>query len=361
MTGKAPGSLPFDGPRQGDCSLVRRRRGWRGLALVAGLLLTGIAWTRMRPRSCRAEARFQVRAEGSSDGGPWSIEHRAARAFGTRANVVALVDRLRLYPRLRETESEAALAARFSNSLDWKVEGDTVRLGFTDADADAEGAERAVQGLIELFARGRRDAAVGRARAALAVADVGIEALEGVLAERQQSLDEFVRANEATIDEFRCHLGRRPRFVPHRAVVRLPSFRSRRLEARLGQLADVLRSLRDPRSSPTLSRAEREQRVEWLERDLQRARSELEESQCEDAARGDRGSDPSPRVSLRRLNLVEVEAEYDRLIADATAARTRYREALTRRLDLKADLQRAMSSDVEPIRVLERSECFVPP
>lgn len=359
MTGREPGSLPFHGPRQGDCALVRLRRGWRGLALFAGLLLTGIAWTRMRPHSCRAEARFQVRAEGPSDGGPWSIEHRAARAFGTRANVIALVDRLRLYPRLRERESEAALAARFSNSLDWKVEGDTVRLGFTDA--DAEGAQRAVQGLIELFAHDRRDAAVGRAGAALAAADAGIEALEGVLAERQQSFDEFVLVNEGMVGQIsRCNRCSR-QFVPHRAVVRVPSFRTRRLEARLGQLANVLRSLRDARSSPPLSRAEREQRVEWLERDLRQARVALEESQCEDAARGDRGSDPSTRVSLRRLSIVEVEAEYDRLAADATAARTRLREALTRRLDLEADLHRAMSSDVETIRVLDRSACSVPP
>jgi uncharacterized protein involved in exopolysaccharide biosynthesis len=423
-------------------ALARRGlRYWmRGTAVFAVIMLAGMAWVISRPRTYRSEARFQVQEQERSDGnGPGaeevqrSIDNRLSQVYGSRTNIVTLITRLHLYPLLQGKTSETKLAELFWGSLDRSVATDTVQIGFKYG--DPEDAQRVVQGMIDLFVNARRNTAVERARETLTTVDAQLHQLEGSLAERQQSLDQFVLANEAMVQQVRERrgIGARIQIGPNGATPARPaesdnrtSLRTRRLQTRIAQLLAQVESLRNPSeaSAPTadepaeltamrervrakqaeveglrargltpdyptraaaerellgmqaqlsaaiarqrgvqqsaqnLSQAERESRIESVNRDIQQARVELAESQrADNAAGGAQPNTPIPapgvRNPLTRNNIVEVEAEFDRLTTDVTTTRTNYTELLTRKLNDQAALRRAELSGGEQIRILD--------
>lgn len=242
-------------------ALARRGlRYWkRGIAVFTVIMLAGMAWVVTRPRTYRSEARFQVQEQERSDGnGPGaeevqrSIENRLSQVYGSRTNIITLVTRLHLYPLLQGRTSETKLAELFWGSLDRSIQTDTVQIGFKYG--DPQDAQRVVQGLIDMFVNARRNTAVERAREGLQTVDAQLHQLEGSLAERQQSLDQFVLANQAMVEEVRARRGGPTRLVignnpaPARPVDTNPrsSERTRRLQARLVQLNSSLESMRNP-------------------------------------------------------------------------------------------------------------------
>ena len=424
-------------------ALARRGlRYWkRGFAVFTVIMLAGMAWVVTRPRTYRSEARFQVQEQERADGnGPGaeeiqrSIENRLSQVYGSRTNIVTLITRLHLYPLLQGKTSETKLAELFWGSLDRAIQTDTVQIGFKYG--DPEDAQRVVQGLIDLFVNARRNTAVERAREALQTVDAQLHQLEGSLAERQESLDRFVLANEAMVQQLRERRGLGTRILqigPNGATPARPaesdnrsSLRTRRLQTRIAQLSAQVESLRNPtqanapttdepaeltalrertrakqaeveglrargltpdyptraaaerellglqaqlsaaiarqrgaqQSAQNLSQAERESRIESVNRDIQQARIELADSQrADNAAGGGQPNAPTPppgaRNPLTRSNIVEVEAEFDRLTTDVTTTRTNYTELLTRKLNDQAALRRAEVSGGEQIRILD--------
>lgn len=424
-------------------ALARRGfRYWkRGLVVFTVIMLAGMAWVIARPRTYRSEARFQVQEQERPDGnGPGaeevqrSIENRLSQVYGSRTNIVTLIRRLHLYPLLQGKTSETKLAELFWGSLDRAVQTDTVQIGFKYG--DPEDAKRVVQALIDLFVNARRNTAVERAREALQTVDAQLHQLEGSLAERQESLDRFVIANEAMVRQVQERRGLATRIVqigPNGAAPTRPaevdnrtSARTRRLQTRIAQLNASIESLRNPsqpsapsadeppelralrervrakqaevegirarglmldhptraaaerelqgmvsqlntavarqrgaqQSAQNLSQAEREQRIEQINRDIQQARGELAESQRADNAASApqaRPGMPAPNAPnpLTRGNMVAVEAEFDRLTTDVTTTRTSYQELLRRKLDSQAVLRRAELSGGEQIRILD--------
>ena len=423
-------------------ALARRGlRYWkRGLAVFSVIMLAGMAWVITRPRTYRSEARFQVQEQERADGnGPGaeevqrSIENRLSQVYGSRTNIVTLITRLHLYPLLQGKTSETKLAELFWGSLDRNIQTDTVQIGFKYGDpADAQ---RVVQGLIDLFVNARRNTAVERARESLATVDAQLHQLEGSLAERQESLDQFVLANQAMVEEVRARRGgpTRIQIGPNGAPAARPpevdnrsSVRTRRLQTRIAQLAASVEALRNPsqpsapsadespeltalrervrakqseveairarglmldhptraaaerelqgmqaqlsaaiarqrgaqQSAQNLSQAEREQRIEQVNREIQQARAELADSQRADNATGpnpQRNPAPAPGAvnPLTRNNIVAVEAELERLTTDVTTPRTSYQELLRRKFDRQADMRRAEVSGGEQIRILD--------
>lgn len=423
-------------------ALARRGlRYWkRGLAVFTVIFIAGMAFVITRPRTFRSEARFQVQDQEHPDGnGPGaeevqrSIDNRLSQVYGSRTNIISLITRLHLYPLLQGKTSETKLAELFWGSLDRAVQTDTVQIGFKYG--DPEDAQRVVQGLIDLFVNARRNTAVERAREALQTIDAQLHQLEGSLAERQESLDQFVLANQEMVQTIRdrrlgtvrINMGNngpqpaRPEADSHASV------RTRRLQTRLGQLNASLESMRNPSSAPApaadeppeltamrervrakqaeveairargltpdhptraaaerelqgmqsqlnaavarqrgaqqsaqnLSQAEREQRIEQINREIQSTRTELAESQRADNASpsGGQARTPTPAPGtpnpLTRNNIVAVEAEFDRLTTDVTTTRTSYQELLRRKFDRQGDLRRAEVSGGEQIRILD--------
>jgi uncharacterized protein involved in exopolysaccharide biosynthesis len=424
-------------------ALARRGlRYWkRGLAVFSVIFIAGMAVVITRPRTFRSEARFQVQEQERADGnGPGaeevqrSIDNRLSQVYGSRTNIISLITRLHLYPLLQGKTSETKLAELFWGSLDRAVQTDTVQIGFKYG--DPQDAQRVVQGLIDLFVNARRNTAVQRAREALQTVDAQLHQLEGSLAERQESLDEFVLANQAMVEEVRARRGgptriqigsngaapARPAESDNRA-----SARTRRLQTRIAQLNASLESMRNPsqgnaatadeppeltamrervrakqseveairargltpdhptraaaerellgmqallnsaiarhrgaqQSAQNLSQAEREQRIEQINRDIAAARSELADSQRADSAapgaNQPRGPAPAPGTPnpLTRTNIVAVEAEYDRLTTDVTTTRASYQDLLRRKFDRQGDMRRAELSGGEQIRILD--------
>ncbi len=424
-------------------ALARRGlRYWkRGLAVFTVIMLAGMAWVVTRPRTYRSEARFQVQEQERSDGnGPGaeevqrSIENRLSQVYGSRTNIISLINRLHLYPLLQGKTSETKLAELFWGSLDRSIQTDTVQVGFKYG--NPEDAQRVVQGLIDLFVNARRNTAVERAREALQTVDAQLHQLEGSLAERQESLDQFVLANQAMVEEVRARRGGPTRVVigPNGANPGRPpevdnrsSVRTRRLQTRIAQLNASVEALRNPSqaSAPTadeppdltalrervrnktaeveglrargltpdyptraaaerellgmqaqlaaaiarhrgaqqsaqnLSQAEREQRIESINREIQQARAELAESQRADNTQAGGTPQRNPAAApgapnpLTRNNIVVVEAEFDRLTTDVTTTRTSYQELLRRKFDRQADMRRAELSGGEQIRILD--------
>lgn len=426
-------------------ALARRGiRYWkRGLAVFLVIMLAGMAWVITRPRTYRSEARFQVQEQERPDGnGPGaeevqrSIENRLSQVYGSRTNIITLINRLHLYPLLQGKTSETKLAELFWGSLDRSIQTDTVQVGFKYG--NPEDAQRVVQGLIDMFVNARRNTAVERARESLQTVDAQLHQLEGSLAERQQSLDQFVLANQAMVEEVRARRGGPTRIqigpggaAPARApeVDNRTSARTRRLQTRIAQLNASVEALRNPsqpsapsadespeltalrervrakqaevlamrqrftpdwpprasaerelqgminelnsavarqrgaqQSAQNLSQAEREQRIESINREIQQARNELAESQRADNATAPSPAGTQPRTPtpapnapnpLTRSNIVAVEAEFDRLTTDVTTTRTSYQELLRRKFDRQADMRRAELSGGEQIRILD--------
>jgi uncharacterized protein involved in exopolysaccharide biosynthesis len=111
-------------------------------------------------------------------------------------------------------------------------------------------------------------------------------------------------------------------------------------------------------SAQNLSQAERESRIESVNRDIQQARVELAESQrADNAGGGAQPNHPAPAPGtpnpLTRSNIVAVEAEYNRLTTDVTTTRVSYQELFTRKLNNQAALRRAELSGGEQIRILD--------
>ncbi len=429
-------------------ALARRGlRYWkRGLAVFSVILLVGMAWVVTRPRTYRSEARFQVQEQERADGnGPGaeevqrSIENRLSQVYGSRTNIISLISRLHLYPLLQGKTSDTKLAELFWGGLDRNIQADTVQIGFKYG--DPEDAQRVVQGLIDLFVNARRNTAVERAREALQTVDAQLRQLEGSLAERQDSLDQFVMANQTMVEDVRSRRGgTRIQIGPNGPSPTRPpeansrsSERTRRLQARLAQLNASLESMRNPSqpSAPTadeapelqalrervrnktaeveglrargltpdyptraaaerelqgmvaqlnsavthqrgaqqsaqnLSQAEREQRIEQINREIQQARAELVDSQRGDSVAQGGGPTPTPSPGavnpLTRNNIVAVEAEFDRLSTDVTTTRTSYQELLRRKFDRQADMRRAELSGGEQIRTLDAASRPIEP
>ena len=159
-------------------ALARRGlRYWkRGLAVFTVIMLAGMAWVITRPRTYRSEARFQVQEQERPDGnGPGaeevqrSIENRLSQVYGSRTNIITLINRLHLYPLLQGKTSETKLAELFWGSLDRSNQTDTVQVGFKYG--NPEDAQCVVQGLIDMFVNARRNIAVERARESLQTVD----------------------------------------------------------------------------------------------------------------------------------------------------------------------------------------------
>ncbi len=430
----------------GNYLAIARRglRYWgRGSAVFLVVLAAGMAWVITKPRTYRSEARFQVQepdVPGGQERGAEeiqrSLDNRLSQVFGSRTNVLALVNRLNLYPRLRGHTSDTKLAEQVWGSLDRSVVADTVQLGFKYG--DPEDAQRVVQGFIDLFVNARRATAVTQAREALATVDAQFRQLETALADRQDALDQFVLANQSMVEEVRARRGGPTRIqigtngAPGTSPTRAPeadshaSLRTRGVLARIGRLNASLEALRNPtqvaapsadeppdlqalrervrakqtevdgyrargltpdyptrasaerelqglntqlaaavarfrgnqQSAASMSQTEREQRIEQVNRELQQARVELADSQRTDsAASAANPSAPPPptpvRNPLTRNNIVEVEAEFDRLTTDVTTTRTSYTEVLHRKLERTADLRRSELSGGEQIRILD--------
>lgn len=252
-------------------ALARRGlRYWkRGAAVFAVIFIAGMAWVITRPRTYRSEARFQVQEQERPDGnGPGaeeiqrSIDNRLSQVYGSRTNILALINRLHLFPLLQGKTSETKLAELFWGALDRKVETDTVQIGFKYG--DPEDAQRVVRGLIELFVNARRTTAVERAREGFQTIDAQFHQLEQSLADRQQALDNFVLANQTMVEAIRQRLqgGVRINLGPNGANAARPepdspgaSARTRRLITRLSQLQQSVESLRNP-SQPSAPSAD---------------------------------------------------------------------------------------------------------
>ncbi|MDB4927650.1 MAG: Lipopolysaccharide biosynthesis chain length determinant protein, partial [Myxococcaceae bacterium] len=428
---KEDAPLAFRDLLAGYGALARRAlRYWpRGLAAFAVVFLAGMAWVVTRPRTFRSEARFQVQAAEIAGGsGPGaeevqrSLENRLSQVYGSRTNTVGLIRRLRLYPRLRDVTSETKLAELFWASLDRSVQADTVQVGYRYG--DPEDARRVVQGLVDLFVRTRRDTAIDRAREALTTVDAELAQIEGSLAERQRSLDRFVLANQAMVDEVRLRTPGPLRVVIARngAVSDRASPRTRRLQAVLAQLSARAASLRasvapaatddEPADlaamrdrlrakqtevdalrargllldHPTRAAAERELAGLRAELDAAVARRrgatrpgpapspaereqrvaaldrDIQRTRTELAAsqRADGGPAPGAPDPLTRTSLVAVEAEFNRLNTDVTTTRASYQELLTRKLHHQGALRRAELGG-EQIRVLDEPSRPVEP
>ena len=123
--------------------------------------------------------------------------------------------------------------------------------------------------------------------------------------------------------------------------------------------AAIARQRGAQQSAQNLSQAEREQRIESINREIQQARAELAESQRSDnAAPGtapQRNPAPAPGAinPLTRNNIVAVEAEFDRLTTDVTTTRASYQDLLRRKFDRQGDMRRAELSGGEQIRILD--------
>ncbi|MDB4930034.1 MAG: tyrosine kinase, partial [Myxococcaceae bacterium] len=165
------------------------------------------------------------------------------------------------------------------------------------------------------------------------------------------AMRERVRAKQAEVEGLRAR-GLTPDY-PTRAAA------ERELLGMQTQLnAAIARQRGAQQNQQNLSQAEREARIESVNRDIQQARVELAESQHADNVAG--GAQPNRPANapntpnpLTRNNTVVVEAEFDRLTTDVTTTRTNYTELLTRKLNNQAALRRAELSGGEQIRILD--------
>jgi len=74
-----------------------------------------------------------------------SIENRLSQVYGSRTNIITLINRLHLYPLLQGKTSETKLAELFWGSLDRSIQTDTVQGGFKYG--NPEDAQRVVVGV----------------------------------------------------------------------------------------------------------------------------------------------------------------------------------------------------------------------
>lgn len=129
------------------------------------------------------------------------------------------------------------------------------------------------------------------------------------------------------------------------------------------QLASLIARHRGvERQRDDLSETERASRIEQLSRDLQQARVELSESErADNVARGLQPAPPSqgavPAVPARPPgqlgNIVEVEAQWDRLLNDLNGTRTAYNDLLRRKLERQSDLRRIQLAGGETVRIID--------
>ncbi len=304
-------------------ALARRGlRYWkRGAAVFSVIFIAGMAWVVTRPRTYRSEARFQVQEQERPDGnGPGaeevqrSIDNRLSQVYGSRTNILALITRLHLFPLLQGKTSETKLAELFWGALDRKVETDTVQIGFKYG--DPEDAQRVVRGLIELFVNARRNTAVERAREAFQTIDAQFHQLEQSLADRQQSLDQFVLANQEMVEVVRRRLQGGPVInvgpagaTPARQEPDRPgdSMRTRRLRTRIAQLTASVEALRNP-GQPTAAQADEPAALTELRARVQTKRAEVE------VLRGRFSADYPTRAAAER-ELAAMTAELNSAIA----------------------------------------------
>ncbi len=129
----------------------------------------------------------------------------------------------------------------------------------------------------------------------------------------------------------------------------------------------VRRTLGQQQGQQDLTAAERQRRVEELQRETQAANVELRESVFRDEhppgggpganAPGTNPAAPQQRVPQRNPltlnNVVEVEAQFDRLNNDVQTTRLGYSELLRRKIDRQSDLRRAQLSGGERIQVID--------
>lgn len=112
------------------------------------------------------------------------------------------------------------------------------------------------------------------------------------------------------------------------------------------------------RERENLSAGERAARIERLTRDLAEARDELNASERTDAqARNSGQANAAPVVPARPVgalnNIVEVEAQYNRLTNELLGARNAYNDLLRRKLDRQADLRRIQLAGGETVRIID--------
>lgn len=174
-----------------------------------------------------------------------------------------------------------------------------------------------------------------------------------------QALRERVRTKQAEVEGLRAR-GMTPDHPTRSAA-------ERELQGMTQQLnAAVARFRGAQQSAANLSQSEREHRIEEINREIQATRVELADSQRADSQGGAAPTPQTPtptpaRNPLTRTNIIEVEAEYDRLSTDVTTTRTSYQDLLRRRLDAQATVRRAELSGGEQIRVLDAPSLPIEP
>jgi uncharacterized protein involved in exopolysaccharide biosynthesis len=120
------------------------------------------------------------------------------------------------------------------------------------------------------------------------------------------------------------------------------------------------------RDRENLSESERAARIERAARELQTAREELSSSERADAvARAGGGAQapnaprtaPVPAAPARPpgalANIVEVEAQYDRLTNEIQGTRNAYNDLLRRKLERQSDLRRIQLAGGETVRIID--------
>jgi len=114
------------------------------------------------------------------------------------------------------------------------------------------------------------------------------------------------------------------------------------------------------RERENLSASERASRIERTTRELAEARDELNSSERADsaarAASAQQAAQPAPqpaRPTGALANVVEVEAQYNRLTNELQGARAAYNDLLRRKLDRQSDLRRIQLAGGETVRIID--------
>lgn len=411
----------------------------RGTALFLLVIIPGMYWVSTHARVYKSEAQFQVSLpdvpnaqEQDMDTIQRSLENRAGHVYDSRNNILQVIRELNLYPQLQGTMSREKIVAYFQGAFTYRVDHDTIKIGFSYKDAGV--AQRVVQRLVRLFTEERKLAELERARQNLATTGSQLEGLETTLGEREDALERFTNANQANVDIIRLRRGgaaptptnaptqqnndpgaspgtrrlrtriselqrridglRNPNQPPPPAAEEPESLRNARANVR--QLREELATLRTqgltdehPRVQTAqrrlneaqnqlngelarnrqpvtqgMSDSERNAQIEQLQRELNTARAQLTTSEQSDHNTGAQPVAPVvvPAHNPLTLNtLPEVEAQYDRLIADLTTTRNEYQELLRRKFQQQAELSRIELSGGERIRMIDPPSLPVEP